>query len=131
MGARHSVVTPKPPRGAWVPGCPRSWSGAEDRSEPIEMGERGPEKPGREIPGSPGNRGAPPSSLRWGYPGVRISWGGVGCMGAEGPSSIWNHSSQAAVKGLDTAPDRRRSESRGPSDIRRKHEENRTRAGGD
>src|SRR5215472_17651884 len=88
MGARHSVVTPKPPRGAWVPGCPRSWSGAEDRSEPIEMGERGPEKPGREIPGSPGNRGAPPSSLRWGYPGVRISWGGVGCMGAEGPSTF-------------------------------------------
>ncbi len=29
------------------------------------------------VPGSPGNRGAPPSSLRGGYPGVRISWGGV------------------------------------------------------
>src|SRR5215469_9568279 len=66
MGARYSVSR-----------CPRSWSGAEDRSEPIEMGKRGPQKSGREIPGSPGNRGG----------GVRISWGGVGCMGAEGPSS--------------------------------------------
>src|SRR5215469_3178039 len=35
-------------------------------------------RPGRDAPdpGSPRNRGAPPSSLRWGYPGVRISWGG-------------------------------------------------------
>src|SRR5579859_5499476 len=50
------------------------------------VGERGPQKPGREIPGSPGNRGG----------GVRISWGGVGRMGAEGPSSIWNHSSRSS-----------------------------------
>jgi ribulose-5-phosphate 4-epimerase/fuculose-1-phosphate aldolase len=50
------------------------------------MGERGPQKQGREIPGSPRNRGAPPSSLRWGYPGVRISWGGVACLGAKAPS---------------------------------------------
>ena len=29
--------------------CPRSWSCAEDRSEPISMGERGPQKYGREM----------------------------------------------------------------------------------
>jgi Protein of unknown function (DUF429) len=52
------------------------------------MGERGPQKQGREIPGSPRNRGAPPSSLRWGYPGVRFSWGGVACLGAKAPSMI-------------------------------------------
>src|SRR5690348_3255225 len=56
------------------------------------MGERGPqtrgpraigdfvgwEMQGREIPGSPGNRGG----------GVRIFWGGMGCMGAEDPSTF-------------------------------------------
>src|SRR5690349_3509875 len=47
------------------------------------MGERGPQKQGREIPGSPGNRGG----------GVRIFWGGMGCMGAEDPSTVRNQSS--------------------------------------
>ena len=42
------------------------------------IGERGAEGPGREIPGSPRNRGG----------GVRISWGGVGCMGVEDPSNL-------------------------------------------
>jgi hypothetical protein len=36
------------------------------------------QKPGREIPGSPGNRGG----------GVRISWGGMVCLGAKAPSWI-------------------------------------------
>src|SRR5215831_4632905 len=44
MGARHSVTSPHAPLGGGVPPrkwphfrarCPRSWSGAEDRSEPI------------------------------------------------------------------------------------------------
>src|SRR5262245_26769334 len=51
------------------------------------MGARGPQKPGREIPGPPRNRGG----------GVRISRGGVGCMGAEDPSAIRNRSSNVAV----------------------------------
>src|SRR5262249_13763116 len=71
------------------------------------MGERGPqtggpreiadfvgwEMQGREIPGSPGNRGG----------GVRIFWGGMGCMGAEDPSAIRNQSSRP---GYDRAVER-------------------------
>src|SRR5215510_15012421 len=67
------------------------------------MGERGPqtrgpreiedfvgwEMQGREIPGSPGNRGG----------GVRIFWGGMGCMGAEDPSAIRNQSSNGRSAG--------------------------------
>src|SRR5215472_5185328 len=41
---------------------------------------------GREIPGSPGNRGG----------GVRTFWGGMGCMGGEDPSAIRNQSSSIA-----------------------------------
>src|SRR5215467_3297573 len=70
-------------RGIRWPGAPDRGRAPRTGASPLIVGERGPQKPGREIPGSPGNRGG----------GVRISWGGVGCMGAEGPSSIWNHSS--------------------------------------
>src|SRR5262249_47675677 len=71
------------------------------------MGERGPqtggpreiadfvgwEMQGREILGSAGNRGG----------GVRIFWGGMGCMGAEDPSAIRNQSSRP---GYDRAVER-------------------------
>jgi uncharacterized membrane protein len=58
------------------PGAPdRGPAPRTGASLPV-VGERGPQKQGREIPGSPGNRGG----------GVRISRGGVGCMGGEDPS---------------------------------------------
>src|SRR5262249_21345402 len=43
-------------------------------------------------PGSPRNRGAPPSSLRGGYPGVRISWGG-----SRQPSMIGSSSARRRI----------------------------------
>src|SRR5215472_16524208 len=64
------------------------------------MGERGPQKQGREIPGSPGNRGG----------GVRIFWGGMGCMGAEDPSAIRNQSSRPGYdRALERSSDTRES----------------------
>src|SRR5215472_6531289 len=64
------------------------------------IGERGPQKQGREIPGSPRNRGG----------GVRISWGGMGCMGAEDPSAIRN---QSSTGGRHARPPPRRGEPTG------------------
>src|SRR5258708_13718010 len=58
------------------PGAPDRGPAPRTGASPLVVGERGPQKPGREIPGSPGNRGG----------GGRISWGGGGCMGGEDPS---------------------------------------------
>src|SRR5215469_15124532 len=64
------------------------------------VGERGPQKQGREIPGSPGNRGG----------GVRISRGGVACMGAKAP--VWIGGSGLGSKPSPGGPARRLERSR-------------------
>src|SRR2546430_5773505 len=67
MGARHSVAR-----------CPRWWSGAEDRSEPIRQWVSEDRRPG--VP------------TKSGWVGVRISWGGrcrAARWGAWAPTIRW------------------------------------------